>query len=88
MEFNIKTKEQNFLIKEGMILTFKEPSKDNNHYTITDIRKTPFLSRNGEFSFIVHNSYGRIYHDRYKEKDIIKWLSRNGQLTEPVWNLT
>jgi hypothetical protein len=84
MEFNIKTKEQNLIIKEGMIISFQRQSL-HYCYTITDVRKTPFLSRNGEFSFtLLNHRYNRPVDskDRFKEKDIIRWISNHGELKD------
>jgi hypothetical protein len=74
MEFKITFNKKEYLIKEGVILSF------TGKYTIVNIRKKEILSRYSEYEF----SLKRIFPDvqvvvgtGYTKADIICWLSDN-----------
>jgi hypothetical protein len=79
MEFNIKIKEENFLIKEGTILSFTK--HDNNKYTICNIRKNKILSRYSGFTFCLRRITDNMNYGNYTEENVTEWLSSNGQIT-------
>jgi hypothetical protein len=78
MEFKVIFNNNDYIIKEGVILSFKS---GRTKYNIIDVRKLNILSRISEYDFSLKCVGYNDPYDRYTKKDIIQWLSNSGKLT-------